>query len=497
MSLANSSTRVLQPRAMALNTTPRAEWQSRYVRWLRISDAVAVLLAVGMAQRIRFGQAGSDLSHYWNVDYTVVSGMVAAMWLFSLAICRSRSANVIGAGAEEYRRVWSATISVFGAVAIASMLFRLEIARGYLALALPLGLAWLFGGRIFARSVVTRLRRQGRFLISVLVVGEMGSVRTLTNSLSRYPAFGYAPVGVCIPGGAVGDTIDVGDVRKVPVYGDVTDIGGAVAASRADTVALAGTEHLGSHGVRNLSWELGNLDVDLLVSPGVIDVASPRLLMRPVAELPLLQLEKPQYSGAKRFQKRAFDICFSTLVLLGAAPLMLVVAIAIKMDGKGPVFYFSERVGRDEKPFRMIKFRTMVVDADRQLPELMRLNESDGGVLFKIRQDPRVTPVGRVLRKYSIDELPQFINVLLGQMSVVGPRPPTVREVASYEDHVRRRLLVSPGITGLWQISGRSDLSWDESVRLDLSYVENRSMISDLMIVIKTIRAVVSSSGAY
>jgi lipopolysaccharide/colanic/teichoic acid biosynthesis glycosyltransferase len=175
----------------------------------------------------------------------------------------------------------------------------------------------------------------------------------------------------------------------------------------------------------------------------------------------------------------------------------LLAALAVKLTSRGPVFYRSERIGLDGKPFQMIKFRTMIDGADKQVGALEALNESAGGVLFKIREDPRVTRVGRVLRRYSIDELPQFFNVLRRDMSVVGPRPPLRREVDTYDYQVRRRLLVLPGITGLWQVSGRADLPWEESVRLDLRYVENWSLAMDLMILWRTVFAVLKREGAY
>jgi exopolysaccharide biosynthesis polyprenyl glycosylphosphotransferase len=262
-------------------------------------------------------------------------------------------------------------------------------------------------------------------------------------------------------------------------------------------VALTATEHLGPEGVRELSWDLDRLGVDLVVSPGMVDVAGPRLTMRPVAGLPLIHVEKPQYSGTKKLQKRAFDLSVALTVLLMAFPLLLVSAVAIKLTSRGPVFYLSERIGLDGKSFRMIKLRTMVADAEQLVAGLADKNEMDGGVLFKIRQDPRVTPIGRILRRYSVDELPQFINVLKKEMSVVGPRPPLPSEADSYTEQVRRRLLVLPGITGLWQVSGRSDLSWDDSVRLDLSYVENWSISGDLVIAFKTVRTVLGGVGAY
>jgi exopolysaccharide biosynthesis polyprenyl glycosylphosphotransferase len=291
--------------------------------------------------------------------------------------------------------------------------------------------------------------------------------------------------------------IDVPGVSPLPIYGDEHCIESAIAETGADTVALTATEHLGPEGIRDLSWRLDALGLDLLVSPGVADVAAPRLTMWPVAELPLIRVHRPSYSGAKRFEKRAFDVCFATLVLIAMMPLLLLVAIAIKLTSRGPVFYRSERIGLDGKPFSIIKFRSMVADADAQLERLAEFNECGGGVLFKIRRDPRVTKVGRIIRRFSIDELPQFLNVLMRHMSVVGPRPPLRREVDMYDDLVRRRLLVRPGITGLWQVSGRSDLSWEDSVRFDLSYVENWSMLNDLVIVAKTLGVVVNGAGAY
>jgi exopolysaccharide biosynthesis polyprenyl glycosylphosphotransferase len=284
----------------------------------------------------------------------------------------------------------------------------------------------------------------------------------------------------------------IGDVSAYPYDGDIAS---AVLQSGADTVVLT-SGHLDPDEIRDLSWQLEKVNVDLVVSPGMVDVAGPRLTVRQVGGLPLLHVDKPQYDGAKRFLKRAFDLCFSAMVLLVAAPILLAAAIAIKLNSRGPVFYRSERIGLDGRSFRMIKFRSMVVDADERLADVVHLNQG-GGVLFKIRQDPRVTSVGRFLRRYSIDELPQFINVLLRDMSVVGPRPPLRSEVESYDVQVRRRLLVRPGITGLWQVSGRSDLSWEESVRLDLSYVENWSMLTDLAIAAKTASAVWRGSGAY
>lgn len=391
-----------------------------------------------------------------------------------------------------------ATLTVFGGVAIISMLFKLEIARGYLMIALPIGILNSLLLRRLARRAVARARQKyGKCITRVLVVGSAPAVRDLTKALAREPASEYEVVGACVPGPIRRTQIEVPGVGSIPTFGDESNVVGAVTATNSHAVAVTATERLDGRGIRDLSWELEKLDIDLMVSPGVVDVAGPRLQMRPVAGLPLIHVEKPQYNGAKQFQKRLFDVVFSSAVLLCGLPLLVTVAIAVKATSKGPIFYRSERIGLDGKAFEMIKFRTMVNGADAMIDKLVERNECKGGVLFKIRNDPRVTPIGRFLRRYSIDELPQFINVLKRDMSVVGPRPPLASEVTTYDDYARRRLLVRPGITGLWQVSGRSELSWEDSVRLDLFYVENWSMIADLQIAMKTVRAVVAHYGAY
>lgn len=474
-------------------------WQGRYARWLFWMDLSAVVLAVGFAQWIRFGSSkdGGYLGLLHEVTYLEISIAIAAIWTAVLAINHSRSPRVIGSGVEEYRRVWLATISVFGGVAIVSMLFKLEIARGYLMVALPSGLALLFLFRWAARRVIVRARKNmGRCITRLLVVGSPRAVRDLTVALSREPWSGYDVVGACIPGPHGRTEIGVPGIGTIPVFGDETVVAAAVGISDSHAVAVAATEQFHGKGLRDLSWELESLDIDLLVAPGVIDVAGPRLHMRPVAGLPLIHVEKPQYHGAKQFQKRTFDFGFSAAALLFGLPLLLMIAVAVKLSSKGPVLYRQQRIGLDGRPFEMIKFRTMVVGADSMVDDLADLNEGRG-VLFKIRKDPRVTPIGRFLRKYSLDELPQFLNVLMGQMSVVGPRPPLASEVEEYDHDTMRRLLVRPGITGLWQVSGRSDLSWEDSVRLDLFYVENWSMMADLLIALKTLRVVINHSGAY
>jgi exopolysaccharide biosynthesis polyprenyl glycosylphosphotransferase len=226
-------------------------------------------------------------------------------------------------------------------------------------------------------------------------------------------------------------------------------------------------------------------------------VAWPRLHIQPVAGLPLVHVEESEFTGFRRVLKGAFDRLVTAVALLLLAPVAIGVALAVGFTSRGPVFFRQTRVGKNGQTFRMVKFRSMYVDAEERRAELERLNVNGDGVLFKIRNDPRITRVGRVIRKYSLDELPQLFNVLTGRMSLVGPRPPLPTEVARYGDDMRRRLLVKPGITGLWQISGRNDLSWEQTKQLDLRYVENWSLGSDLLILWKTPSAVAKGSGAY
>ncbi|WP_280759835.1 sugar transferase [Prescottella agglutinans] len=482
----------------SLQQNSRSLWQHCYVSRLRIVDSVIVGIAVAAAQVARFGTTPEAVAAgISGLSYTMMSVALAGLWIAMLAIHRTRSTRVIGAGAEEYRRIVTATFQLFGLIAILSLLFQADIARGYLAIALPLGLAGLLGGRWVMRKVVTRRRARGDCHTSVLVVGSRQSVLTMTRNFERDSSSGYRVVGVCVPGyGFREDEHLVVDGREIPVLGNEYDVIGALGACGADTVVVTATEHLGHDGIRSLVWDLEPHNVDLVVAPGVVDVAGPRLVMRPVAGFPLIHVEKPRYHGAKRFGKTAFDTCFALAALIAVAPVMLVAAIAVKATSKGPILYKSERMGINGRPFPMLKFRTMVDGADKQVAALLGQNEG-AGVLFKMKDDPRITPVGKFLRKYSLDELPQFVNVLRREMSVVGPRPPLRREVEAYDGTVRRRMLVKPGLTGLWQVSGRSDLSWDETVRLDLSYVENWSMMQDILIVGKTVRAVTAGSGAY
>ena len=486
-------------RLMSLWTfEPSRWWIQSYIRRLWWTDAIVVILAVSLAQWLRFGSLlKSTPNGGTGVPAGVTSLVIVVAWMFALRVLNTRDRRIVGAGASEYSRVATASFTVFGVAAIASLLLKLDLARGFIAIVLPLGTIGLLVTRALWRRGLTRSRLSGRHLERVLVVGSRTSAEALIDRMT--PAeLGYSVAGVCIPEATSASAPEFITVagKDVPVLGDLQSVSIAVTATGATTVAVSSASVLGHSAMQELSWDLHGMDVDMIVSPGVLDVAGPRMLMRPVAGLPLLHIDKPRFEGATKLRKAAVDRVGASLILLTVAPLLILVAIAIKLDSKGPVFYRGSRVGIGNVQFGMWKFRSMVQNADAQKNDLLDQNEG-AGPMFKMVDDPRVTRVGSFIRRYSIDELPQLFNVLGGTMSLVGPRPPLPSEVQNYDGRVARRMLVKPGMTGLWQISGRSDLPWDEAVRLDLSYVENWSITQDLVILWRTGRAVFAREGAY
>jgi exopolysaccharide biosynthesis polyprenyl glycosylphosphotransferase len=344
-----------------------------------------------------------------------------------------------------------------------------------------------------ARQWLSARRIGGLCSQRVLIVGLEHQVADLVRHLRRAGYAGLSVVGACVAGGI--EKVDVDGV-PVQVVGSPTEVVEALNETRAHVVAVADHESLSRGGLRRLGWQLEGTGVDLLVAPSVIDVAGPRIAVRPVAGLPLLHVEEPHLTGITRVAKRACEQITAALVLLVLSPLLLAIAVAVRVTSRGPALFTQVRIGQGGNPFTLYKFRTMRTTAEDELIDLTDRNDVDGP-LFKMRDDPRRTRVGRWLRRFSLDELPQLGNVLAGHMSIVGPRPPLPSEAEKYSAEVRRRLLVKPGITGLWQVSGRSDLAWPEATRLDLYYVENWSPGLDLVILAKTVSAVLRGRGAY
>ncbi|MCP2047864.1 UNVERIFIED_ORG: exopolysaccharide biosynthesis polyprenyl glycosylphosphotransferase [Paenarthrobacter nicotinovorans] len=430
-------------------------------------------------------------------NYVWVSIALAVVWWFMLGAWSSRQSRVLGAGPEEYKRVAAASLWLFGLVAIISYSLRIETARGYVGIALPVGLAGLLLSRWLLRQHLSVARQKGDSMSRLLLLGGPSAVAHLASSLHGAKHSGYLPVAAYTPGVAGTPTIE--PESGLPILGHKADTSSVLAAidqCDADAVAVSAGVQLHPQTIRHLGWELAARNVGLIMAPALTDIAGPRIHTQQVAGLPLIHVTTPTLEGGQRVAKRLFDVLVSGLLIILAAVPMLVIAALVKLDSRGPVLFQQDRVGMEGKHFQMLKFRSMVVDAEALLTELQQRNEGSG-LLFKIKDDPRITRIGSILRKYSLDELPQLFNILTGSMSLVGPRPPLPREVEAYEHDVRRRLLVKPGLTGLWQVSGRSNLSWQDSVRLDLYYVENWSLAGDLVIILRTVRAVFHSTGAY
>jgi exopolysaccharide biosynthesis polyprenyl glycosylphosphotransferase len=454
-------------------------------------DVVAVAVASMLAHLLRFGfHAGAALPGP-DIPYVLIAMGSVPTWIGVLALAGCYDRRVLGVGSEEFRRVVNGGVHFLAVIAILHFVFRLVFARGWVGVMIPVAVVLTTLVRYLLRLWLYHQRARGRYTHRMLLVGSPSTVVDVGEHLSRVSWSGLQVVGVCV------DTADQELVvagERVPVVGSTREVRRAIVTCEADSVAI--TDESAPGELRDLAEAVVQPGVELLVAPAITDVAGPRTVVRSMAGLPLLHVEEPTFAGPQRVLKDVMDRLLAAFGLLVLAPFFAAVAVAIRLDSAGPVFFRQGRVGRDGRRFEIAKFRTMVDGAEALQAHLDHGNEA-AGVLFKLRRDPRVTRVGRFLRRWSIDELPQLWNVLRGEMSLVGPRPPLPSEVAQYEHHVSRRLLVKPGITGLWQVSGRSDLHWDEAVRLDLYYVDHWSPIMDLVIILRTFSAVVRGAGAY
>ena len=471
---------------IGLTAQEPAVWTHAYLRQVGAVDALCALVAGLLALYLRFDAAGQPPSRYLALSLSL-----PVIWVCILRLAGGYDARFIGVGTDEFRRVLNAGVSLTAAVAILSYATKTDIARGYVVIALPCLTVFNLLARFALRKRLHRRRSLGNCMRRVIAVGHARVVADLAIELRRETYHGLSVVAACVAG-IDGDA----EVGGVPVVGGLNNVARVVELYDADTVAVLACPEMSGVRLRELAWELEKTGTDLCVAPALLDVAGPRTTIRPVAGLPLLHVDHPEFTGTKLVIKGAFDKILGISALALLAPVFIAVAIAIRFADGGPALFRQTRVGRDGHTFTVYKFRTMVLNAEDNKAQLAGRNEHDG-VLFKIRNDPRITTVGGWLRRYSVDELPQLLNVVRGDMSLVGPRPALPDEAARYGDYVRRRLVVKPGMTGLWQVNGRADLSWEESVRLDLRYVENWSLVLDLQILWKTWSAVWHGDGAY
>ncbi|ADG73640.1 exopolysaccharide biosynthesis polyprenyl glycosylphosphotransferase [Cellulomonas flavigena DSM 20109] len=479
------------PARMHTRGPRRPVWLVRFHALLIANDTAVVVAATALGAWL---WGGPRPVTFFGAPVPTVSWLAAvvAIWLVALAAVRSRSELILAVGVTELQRVLNASVFALAAVMSTAYLGDAQIPRGTLAGAFGSGLLGLMVTRLAWRHRLIAWRAGGRCKRNALLVGPHRDVVRLLGDLRRNHRAGFRVVGI-----ALTDVDPAPDARidDVETFG-LEELVDRAHHPRVTSVVLAGDLPGGRAAIRRLGWSLEGAATELVLPSRLTYVAGPRIHLRPVEGMPLVHLSLPTYTGVAHVAKRGVDVVVASLALVVLLPALLAVAVAIKLDDGGPVLFRQERVGNREQLFTMYKFRTMVVDAEARLAALQERNQG-AGVLFKMTDDPRVTRVGRVLRAWSLDELPQFLNALLGTMSVVGPRPPLPREVALYDGDVHRRLLSKPGITGLWQVSGRSDLTWEESVQLDLSYVENWSLSGDLMIILRTFRSVLARAGAY
>ncbi|WP_104523568.1 sugar transferase [Blastococcus atacamensis] len=473
-------------------TEARRAWRADYVRRLVALDAGAAVVAGALGQLAEAQPVSGVLGGAGSLAAVIF--LFPLLWVTAMLVARSYEERFLWTGPEEFRRVFFAAAMLLATVGTLSWAFRLELARGFAVVALPLAAVLTMGHRILQRELLHRRRAKGEFQQTAIVVGHRGGVAELHDQLIRQPKHGYRVIGCCVPQQAGSSAATF---HGLPVLGSLDEVVDVVRRYEVDTVAVLPSPELDGAALRRLGWDLEETQAELLLAPAVTEVAGPRVRIRAVAGLPLVHVERPEFKGHRRIVKGMFDRTAAFVGIVLIAPVLIALALAVKLTSRGPVFYKHDRIGLGGKAFPVYKFRSMVPDADKIVDTLFEQSNEGNDVQFKMKRDPRVTRIGAIMRRYSLDELPQLFNVLNGSMSLVGPRPHVTREVEQYGFDMRRRLLVKPGITGLWQVSGRSDLSWDESVRIDVRYVENWTLTFDLMILWKTFGAVLRGSGAY
>lgn len=463
------------------------QWVATYRTRLLLGDLLVGILGSAGVVIARFGASTGEIN--------AVSYAIPFAWVLALAVGQAYRSEHFGVGSDEYRSIGRAAVWVACLVSLCSYAFGLQLSRAVFLSVVPIVLLGSLVVHWTLRRDLGRRREQGLCLLQTIVVGRADSVATMIREIRSAPQNGMVIVGACV---SPSDGLSALDsvIEGVPVFGPPESALAAVDGFKAQVVAVSSHPDLVGQPLRRLGWALAERGVDLVVSPGIIEVAGPRLSLRPAAGLSLLHVERPIANGARIVVKRIVDLAMTVGLIAAISPLMLLIGALVAFTSEGPVFYRQERVGARGETFRMIKFRSMVLDADKIVGRVLD-GHSVNAILFKSRSDPRITPVGAWIRRFSLDELPQLFNVLLGDMSLVGPRPPLPREVAKYEADAVQRLRVRPGMTGMWQISGRSDLNWEQSLRLDLWYVDNWSPMLDLQILVRTGRAVLSGRGAY
>lgn len=474
-------------------TSVAAESWSRWAFSGRAQHAILVVidmvvLAAALGVTVAWGWT-RDLVHLTTEHILATAGIIIG-WIFLLGLLGAYSLRHLRAGPVEYRRVVNASVLTAGSFGLTCYLVDYSYPRTMFGVWVIAGVVGLLTFRLARRRVMHAFHRKDLLLTPVVMVGSVAHVDEVAMVLSRERWMGYKIVG------AITREEATSTGTGLRVLGRLDDLKGVIEQHKVSVAIFTEGSFDCPGDFRRLAWKLEQSHVQLLVVPTLADISPQRLEFRPLGGLPLVDVARPRAQRSLRWSKRFTDVVASALLLVLFLPVLLVTAVLVKLEDRGPVLFRQRRVGLKGQEFDCLKFRSMCVDAEAKLAALEAQNQG-AGVLFKMVDDPRITRVGKFIRRYSIDELPQLWNALRGDMSLVGPRPALPREVAQYDSDTRRRLEVRPGLTGLWQVSGRSTLSWEDTVRLDLYYVDNWSIVQDVIILLKTFRAVVGSSGAY
>jgi exopolysaccharide biosynthesis polyprenyl glycosylphosphotransferase len=482
---------ILERTRLMVGTEP-----SRALRFLPVMILAVDVLAVALAgmlatigrERLTFFTPASGIDERLGF----VGPLAIVAWVAIIALAGGYRRSALGAGADEFKRVTNASLITAGVLGVGCYMAKYDFSRGFFLLAFLIGPVLLVVGRVAVRKVLHNARRRGHLRMRVLVAGSPRRVDEVTQVLRREPWLGYSVIGAVVPAGTEVEETATG----IPILGFKEDVVRVGLHNRADLIFFAGGGETSAERMREHMWELEQHKIDVVVAPSLSDISQDRLTMRPIGGLPLIHVDHPTWASAGKLGKRLFDIVGSSVLILAFAPLFLFAAAQILIHDRGPLLFKQQRIGRNGEVFRCLKFRTMVVNAEALVSQLQAETGQDA-LLFKMKDDPRITKPGKWLRRFSVDELPQLFNVLRGDMSLVGPRPQVQKEVDLYEGGMVRRLLVRPGMTGLWQVSGRNDLTPEEAMRLDVYYVDNWSMLQDISILFRTFSAVVGSHGAY
>jgi len=450
--------------------------------FILLTDALVISVATLLAFVFRFSvnDASADLVGPIQIGGSILP----VLWILVLIFMGAYDRRSLFLGLTEYSRVALSALVVLALVATVSFLFKFDTSRAYVLIAIPVGTIGLLISRYIWRRHLLAQRRNGERLTRTLLIGSTEECQALATAMSLAPWGGF---------------VAVAELRRPRSPSEwqnwFEELDAALNSHECLAIALTGSTSVDGDLVRELSWNIEGEGMDLLVSAGLGTATGPRVTLRVASGLPLLHLDEASLRVPQRVAKRTLDMVGSSLGLIVLSPVLLILSVLVLMTSGRPIFFRQNRAGRDREVFRMWKFRTMKVGADSEKQALRQLG-GDNGPIFKSEIDPRVTPFGHWLRRWSLDELPQLVNVLTGDMSLVGPRPHPLDDVDRYETRDLRRLIAKPGITGLWQVAGRSDLTWDASIELDLLYIENWTFIGDLAILARTFQAVIQGNGA-